>query len=125
MKFFFDNNISENPAQGMKAFGEQVFHLREKFPPDASDEEWLKYIGENGIVLLTRDKNIRYNPAEVGTLRRYKIKAFFLRGKNLNRCSMIQQIVRNWPKIKQLPGNCSAPFAFGIPPNGTKFTQIF
>jgi len=125
MKFFFDNNISENLVQGMKAFGEEVMHLREKFAPETADQEWLKYIGENGITLITRDKSIRWNPAESGALRRYKVGAFFLGGKNLNRCNLIQQIVRNWPRVKQLSGNCSPPFAFHIPPNGTKFTQIF
>jgi predicted nuclease of predicted toxin-antitoxin system len=31
MKFFIDNNLSEHLANGMKAFGEDVIHLREKF----------------------------------------------------------------------------------------------
>lgn len=125
MKFFFDNNISESLVQGMKAFGEDVMHLREQFKQETSDEEWLKYIGENGMFLITRDQNIRWNPAERAALHRHKVGAFFLGGKNLNRCRLIQQIVRNWPKVKQLSGNCSPPFAFQISSKGTEITKIF
>jgi hypothetical protein len=39
MTFFFDNNISEHLINGLKAFGENVIHLKEMFDeqePDAS-----------------------------------------------------------------------------------------
>jgi predicted nuclease of predicted toxin-antitoxin system len=45
MKFFFDNNLSEKLTRGMKAFGEDVVHLKEIFPGGAPDPEWLKYVG--------------------------------------------------------------------------------
>lgn len=36
MRFFFDNNLSPGLARGMKGFGEDVVHLTEVFPGDAS-----------------------------------------------------------------------------------------
>ena len=57
--FFFDNNISKKIVEGLKAFGEEVVHLQEKFPEDSADIEWLRYVGENGLVIITRDERVR------------------------------------------------------------------
>ena len=97
MRFFFDNNISQHLTDGIKAFGEDVIHLKEIFPQDTSDAEWLKYIGERQFVLITRDERVRRNPAELSALRIYKVGAFFLGGKNLNKCKLIQQFVGTGP----------------------------
>ena len=58
MTFFIDNNLSKYLSDGMKGFGEQVEHLTERFPPSAEDPEWLKYVGEKGLVLVTRDERL-------------------------------------------------------------------
>ena len=56
MTFFFDNNIGRFIAKGLQGFGEDVIHLTDHFPPDASDEERLRFVGEQGLFLVTRDK---------------------------------------------------------------------
>ena len=124
MTFFFDNNLSILLSNGLKAFGENVVHLQEHFPVDTEDVVWLKYVGRKGWVLITRDERIRRNPAELAALNEHRIGAFFLGGKNLNRCRIIQQTVRNWPRIKEFADRLHAPYAFRIPPSGTKFTRI-
>jgi predicted nuclease of predicted toxin-antitoxin system len=124
MKFFFDNNLSILLVKGMKEFGEDVIHLKEIFEEKTEDSEWLKDIGEKRYILITKDLRIRHNPAEIEALRKYKVGAFFLGGKNLNRCRLIQQVVRNWPRIKELAEKSSPPYAFRVPPQGTSFTSI-
>lgn len=124
MKFFIDNNLSLQLAQGMKAFGENVDHLQNHFPNDAPDTEWLKYIGTNDFFLITRDDMIRRNPAEIAAFRSHYVGAFFLGGKNRSRCEIIQQLVRNWPRIKETASKTAKPFAYRIPPRGTKFVRI-
>lgn len=124
MKFFFDNNISEHLARGMKAFGEEVVHLKDVFREDTADVEWLKYVGEQMMVLITRDESVRWNPAELAALRKHAVRAFFLGGKHLNKCRLIQQVVRNWPRIKEYAERLRPPYAFRIPPTGTKFSRI-
>jgi predicted nuclease of predicted toxin-antitoxin system len=122
--FFFDNNVSKKIVEGLKAFGEEVVHLQEKFPEDSTDIQWLRYVGENGLVLITRDERVRWNPAEIAAIKKFKVATFFLGGSHLDRCKLIQQVVRNWPRIKELSGKTQPPFAYRIPPKGTKFTQI-
>lgn len=124
MTFFFDNNLSERLTKGLRAFGEDVIHLKERFSEDTADAVWLKYVGENGFSLITRDERVRRNPAELTALRTYKVGVFFLGGKNMDRCKLTQQIVRNWPRIKEYSEKTRVPFAFRVPPTGTKFVSI-
>lgn len=124
MRFFIDNNLSRKLARGMRAFGEDVDHLTDHFEEDAPDTEWLRYIGDNDFFLITRDERVRKNPAELKALLDHGVGAFFLGGKNRNRCELIQQLVRNWPRIKQYSQTRSRPFAFRIAPKGAKFVPI-
>lgn len=110
MKFFFDNNISEHLSNGLKAFGEDVIHLKELFPENEKDINWLKHIGENKVFLITRDEHVRFNPTELKTMKQNNVGAFFISGKNLSRCKIIQQVVRNWPRIKKLAAKTKTPF---------------
>ena len=122
--FFIDNNLSPQLAIGMRGFGEAVEHLQDLFNEDADDTEWLQYVGRRGLVLITRDISIRRRPAELAALRDHRVGAFFLGGKNLGRCDLIQQLVRNWPRMKQMSIKTRRPFAFRVPPRGTKFVSI-
>ena len=124
MKFFIDNNLSKKIADGMKGFGEDVMHLQEKFSQDVKDIEWLPYIGENDMILVTRDVKIRYRPHEIHAIKEHNVGVFFLAGKNLTRCQHIQQLVRNWPRMKELAGKTKRPFAFLVPSKGAKFKNI-
>lgn len=108
----------------MKAFGENVVHLQDIFEPDAKDAAWLPVIGEKGYILVTRDEEIRREPSELAALQRHGVGVFFLGGKGLNRCKLIQQLVRNWPRMKELASSERRPFAFRVPPNGTNYSKI-
>ena len=124
MKFFIDINLSRGLARGMKAFGEDVIHLTEIFPEDASDTEWLAHIGSRGWCLVTRDDRIRYRPAEWAALREQGVGAFFMGGKNLSACQLVQQLVRNWPRMKKLADKTNVPFAFRVPPSGKNVKPV-
>ena len=124
MTFFFDNNLSPAVVRGLRGFGEDVRHLTELFTPNTPDVEWLKRIGNENWILVTRDERVRRNPAELNAFKRYNVRAFFLGGKNRTRCDMIQQIVRNWPRMKEFANRLRPPFAFRIPPSGTKFSKL-
>ena len=122
--FFMDNNLSPNMARGMKEFGENVEHLQENFPEEAKDIEWLPYVGERGLIVVTKDRNILRQPIQRKAFRENSVGAFFLGGKGLNRCQLIQQLVRNWPRMKELARKSHRPFAFKVPPKGSKIESI-
>jgi hypothetical protein len=124
VRFFIDNNLSPSLAKGMAEFGEDVVHLTDHFPPDAKDEEWLKFVGKNGWILITRDERIRWRPGELEALRTHHVGAFFLGGKNRSRCDLIQQLVRNWDRFKEVAAKQRRPFAFRVRATGRAFDQI-
>lgn len=124
MTFFFDNNLSEHLVNGLKAFGEDVVHLKEMFEEQEPDASWLKQIGDKRFFLVTRDERVRFNPIELSALKQNNVGAFFVGGKNLTRCAIIQQVVRNWPRIKELSAKTKLPFLYRIPPSGTKFVRL-
>lgn len=108
----------------MAAFGEPVVHLTQLFSPDEEDEVWLQHAGKEGMALITRDERIRYRPNELAALRDNNVGAFFLGGKNRSRCELIQQLVRNWPQIKETARKERRPFAFRVRPTGRKMDPI-
>ncbi len=119
-----DENLGLLLAQGMNAFGEDVKHVTEDFPPGTPDEEFLTKLGQEGWCLITRDDRIRRRPNELAALKRHRVGAFFLGGKKLNRCQIIRQLVRNWHQIKDRAARRERPFALRIPPNGTRITDL-
>jgi hypothetical protein len=124
MKFFVDNNLSVQLARGMAGFGEDVTHLKDHYSPDAADTDWLPQIGRDEWILLTRDDRVRFNPAELAALKQHRVGAFFLGGKGRSRWDIIQQVVRNWMRMNELADKTSRPFAFRVPPQGTKIDRI-
>lgn len=124
MRFFVDNNLGPQLAAGMKGFGEDVVHLTEFLEPNAPDTEMLARVGSEGWCLVTRDNRIRFRPAESAAIREQQVGAFFMGGKNLRRCQLIRQLVRNWPRMKELAAKTRRPFAFRVPPKGAKIKPI-
>ena len=124
MRFFVDNNLSPPLAAGMRGFGEDVVHLTEVLRPEAEDTELLARVGSEGWYLVTRDDRIRYRPAESAAIREHRVGAFFMGGKNLRRCQLIQQLVRNWPRMKDLAARTRRPFAFRVPPTGANIKPV-
>ena len=108
----------------MKAFGEDVMHLTEEFSQDANDSEWLPYVGDHNLILVTRDLKVRRRPFELKALKEHKVGVFFLGGKSRTKCELIQQLVRNWPRMKYLAESTGRPFVYHIPPRGTKIVNI-
>lgn len=124
MRFFVDANLSPQLARGLREFGQDVVHLKEHFPEDEADEVWLQFIGEQGWRLITRDDRIRWKPAQKQALRRHKVGAFFLGGKDLTRWQLIEQVVRNWTRLQELSSAKKPPFAYRVPPHGRRVSQL-
>lgn len=83
MKFFLDNTFSPREARSFAALFApdlEIVHLRETWPQDAKDEEWLPaLIREGDWVILTHDRSIRRDHEYiVDTLRTSSCVAIFL-----------------------------------------------
>lgn len=125
MKFFFDNNVSPKLAGAMKCLegDEAVLHLTDRYAPDTPDEEWLEFIGREGIVLISRDRMIRKRAGEFLTFRRHKVGAFFLTGKDVGKWGEARQIINAWENIKDLAGRTKTPYVYQVSRH-SKVTRI-
>ncbi|MGB7295446.1 MAG: DUF5615 family PIN-like protein [Candidatus Aminicenantales bacterium] len=120
MKFFFDANVSHRLAAAMGLLDEDisVTHQRDQFPQNTPDEELLKYVGQNEMVFVTRDRKIIKRRAEFLALKKYGVGAFFLIGKNLDKWQQIKQLIWAWQEMKRLAEITRRPYAFQVRSQG-------
>ena len=124
MTFLIDNNLGPRLAHGMAEFGEDVKHLGDILPGDSPDVQILQFVGERGWILITRDKRVRFNPAEKQAILQFRVGTVFLGGKGLTACRIIQQLVRSWPNVKRLSKSANRPFAFLVNAAGTSVKPL-
>lgn len=123
MTFLFDNNLPSKIAKGLKEFGEQTSHLMDHLPADTIDIKIFEFLFKNDMILITKDKNMRYNDAERTAINQYKVGVFFLGGKNLSAWEIIEQVIRNWRKIKETAERENRPFAYTVRSSGTTLVR--
>ncbi len=124
MKYIFDENLSPGLARGLKEFGKDTEHITEHYPPGTPDEEVLKFLGENGCILITRDKRIHRRPNEILALKTHSVGAFFLQGSNMSSWDYVVQVVRIWTQIEEIVGKTRVPFAYTVNRHGTKLEKL-
>lgn len=83
MRFFFDNNLPPKLAKSLHVLvapEHEVIHLKERFPPNAPDEVWMRGLAkELDWVILSADIRITKNPHEVQAWRAAGHTTFFLK----------------------------------------------
>ena len=116
VRFLFDAHMPPGLAEALTVLGEPAEHVNSIFAPATPDETWIRYAGERGWCIITRDTNITRKLHEAAALHEAGVGAFFLlpgkRSPNL--CMVIQTVIRHWPEIKRLARSESRPFQFQI-----------
>ena len=62
--YFTDRDLGLQFPAILKNAGLTVERHRDHFAPDATDEQWLAFVGAKGWVALTHNSRIRYTPNE-------------------------------------------------------------
>ena len=124
LQFIVDENLSPQIADGLSGFGEAVKHITEIFDAGTLDADWLPEVGKQGLTVVTRDHRIRFKPAELRAYQQNNVGGFVLGGKGLKRCDIIEQIVRNWRRMKETAAKHNPPFLFRVPPRGTRLDHL-
>jgi hypothetical protein len=78
-----------------------------------ADVEWLEYCGREGLIVLAKDRRLRYRPAEIAVIREYRLKAFVLSSGNL---MAAEQTLRFLDNAKRIEAACTrtGPFIYSI-----------
>lgn len=112
-EFFLDRSLGRYAvAAALRAAGwdirthAEVFGKRDEVVADA---EWLERCGRQGWVALTKDRRIRYRPAEVAVIRRHGVRAFVIPRGSLTAAEQASRFVANAARIAAA---CEAPGPF-------------
>jgi hypothetical protein len=81
-EFFLDRSLGRQlvPA-ALRAAGWRLRTHAEVYgdrDETVADVEWLELCGRDELVVLSKDKRIRYRPAEIAAIRRFGVRAFVL-----------------------------------------------
>jgi len=127
VRFFFDEGLGQNLANGLSQIGKNVEHVLDNFPQGTKDVEWIKYVGENRLALVTKDKGIRRKPNEKAMLLKYGIVAFYLGGSEKSGHDILKQLANAWENMEakaQKTLKTSQAGAFIVRPKGGKIVPI-
>jgi hypothetical protein len=88
------------------------------FARGVRDEEWLPLVGKNGWVLLTTDKQLRYNLLERRALQRNAVREFVFASGNISGAEMAEALALAIPKMRKLCRRIHPPFVAAITRGG-------
>lgn len=90
-------------AKVLRTLDYDVVHLREHFPEDAKDEQWLPEVGKNGWAILTVDLRIAKSRATQELLKAANtVSVFLFPGfQKMGRDEQVAWAVRHFSEIKR------------------------
>ena len=131
MKLFLDNNLPPRLAKALSALFtglHEVVALRDKFPPNISDKDWITELSrEGGWTVLSSDRRILKNPTERAALRSSNLTAFFLTRSLANKTSIEKQMIRIlqlWDVMESTVKNVQGGAAYELPERSLKLRQL-
>ncbi len=98
----------------MRRVGAVVEHHDSHFALDEKDEVWLRKVGKNGWIVITKDKMIRRRRIEFDAIISAKVKAFILTSGNLRGDEIEAVITNNLGKIFKIAEEFQAPFIAAV-----------
>ena len=130
MKVLFDHNLAPRIARAINLLVEPadtVVPLKDKFPPDVSDTEWITQLGrEGGWIVVSGDRRISRNRAEREAWRASRLTGFFL-SRGLHKAPMLRQTARLlllWETMRMQHSLVEPGAIFELPMRSNKLRQI-
>lgn len=122
MKLFVDEDTGRNLAiaLGRMANVEIDFVADERrIKKGTADEEWLRYVGENGYLAISRNDEILDVEAARRALIASNVGILFLPNRATSE-EMLQLLRNNWPWVEHLAEREPRPFAWSVLRNGKR-----
>jgi hypothetical protein len=117
MTIFLDRCVPRSIARGLQVVRSDVVWFEDvtHFTPTTQDSEWLRFVGQQGWLAITRDKRIASRPAERTAVVTYGVGLFVLAYRqNLNIWGMFRLIVGSLDEMLQKFGQTPRPFLFAV-----------
>lgn len=124
VRFFVDENDLAL-GKALREFNREVVYPGHDDSPverGATDDEWLPIIGDLDLVVITRDKRIRYRPVEKQMWLRHSVRGFVLTGRtSQSTADSLDLVIRRWAEINELVAAAGdGPWMFGLTASGLR-----
>lgn len=118
--YFIDHSLGGKQIAALyRDHGRGVHILREVFPQDINDVDWLPKVGANGWVVLTKDKDIRRNEVERAALFGSNVAAFIFRIGGMKGEQVANVALAALPRIERALRVHEAPFIARVADGGS------
>jgi PIN like domain len=87
-----------------------------------ADVEWLELCGKLGLPVLSKDRRIRYRPAEIEAVKRFGVRAFVLTSGSLRVDEQAARFERSRLRIEEASG-VAGPALFAV--QAMRLIQVF
>lgn len=105
-RFFVDENdlaLGKLLAQHHHAVAFPGHPSLREVPRGSLDEEWLPVVGAQALVVITRDRRIRYRPVEKHLWLEYRVRGFVLTGRrSQSTTDSLAVLEKHWTRIETL-----------------------
>jgi hypothetical protein len=116
-EFFVDRSLGRHQiADALRQAGWRLRTHVEVFPDRdecVADVEWLEYCGHEKLVVLAKDRRLRYRPAEIAVIKEFRLKAFVLSSGNLKAAEQIRRFLDNARRIEAACAG-AGPFIYSV-----------
>jgi hypothetical protein len=126
LEFFVDRSLGRHQvAQALRSAGwtlrthHEVYGDRDEEVPDA---EWLEFCGRERLPVLTKDRRLRYRPAEIHAIRRFGVRAFVLTAGSLRATEQAARFNRSRYRIEEASA-AAGPFVYAV--HADRIVRIF
>lgn len=124
LTFYFDRNFGRRLPEALwraDAPFNVEFHHNEKnrFPPNITDDEWLKIVGSKGWFAFSHDRKWHREEPALSAIKQYKIGCFYLWGAEESAWSKVCFFVRHSEKIVEVAAKTPRPFVFHVAKDGS------
>ena len=117
--FFIDHSLGGKLiAQRLRGLGAQVETLADHFPINTPDVDWLKTVGDNGWIVLSKDGRIRRDSVERTALKAAGVRAFFLTQQGLTGVEMADIFATALHGMVNRAHSQAAPFIYTLSRTG-------
>ena len=116
---FIDASLPRTVADELKKVHEDVVFKHDIFPPGTDDPIWLRRVGAEGWLAITRDAHIRTRPAERAAIMENDVGCFILtHQQDLPRREIVRIVFDYLPEMEQKFRDTQRPFIYTVTKNG-------
>lgn len=116
---FVDGSVPRGVADALKKIGKDAKAKAELSPKGTEDTVWLRAVGVNGWLAITRDGRIRTRPGELQAIMDHRAGCFILTYKNhLTRPEIIELVLDNIEAMEEKFRTTPRPFIYTVTKDG-------